>query len=387
MKRTVKNPLERTRRPLLPPASRSRAALGLAVAAAQGRFALQMCAACGTAQYPPREVCSTCLSPDLPWREVPGTGTLTALTTVRIAADPYFRERTPWRIGLVALACGPNVVAHLAADIRPGAAVRLTLKLDAAGQGVMVALPAETSQMPREFTADPAGRRVLVTDGRHATGPAMARAFLQAGAASVHVGVADAWRPFPQRDALLAIGVGLVELDVTDTGSVHRLAASLGGQVEILVNTALHLRPATDGLIAAREEMETSYFGLLRLARHFGPALQARAADGSHPACAWVNVIGVDALAGTSPAQAAVQAVAQGLRASLRPIRVVNALVGALDDDWHQGVPPPKVSPSALAAAVVAALLAGIEDVAVGDIAQDRLARFVDNPAILARDR
>lgn len=387
MKRTVKHPLQRTRRPLLPPASRSRAALGLAVAAAQGRFALQLCAACGTLQYPPREVCGACLSDDLPWREVPDTGTLTALTTVHIAADPYFRERTPWRIGLVALACGPNVVAHLPADIQPGAAVRMTLRLDAAGQGVMIALPPGTAAMPHEFNVHPAGRRVLVTDGRHATGPTMARALLQAGAASVHVGVADAWRPFPQRDALLAMGAELVELDVTDTGSVHRLAASLGGQVEILVNTALHLRPATGGLVAAREEMETSYFGLLRLAWYFGPALQARAADGSHPACAWVNIIGVDALAGTSPAQAAVLAVAQGLRAGLRPIRVINALVGALDDDWHQGLPPPKVSPPALAVAVVAALLAGTEDVAVGDIAHDRLARFIDNPAILARDR
>jgi hypothetical protein len=74
------------------------------------------------------------------------------------------------------------------------------------------------------------------------------------------------------------------------------------------------------------------------------------------------------------------------MRASLRPIRVVNALVGPLDDDWHQALPPPKLSPAALAAAVVAALRAGTEDVAVGDIAQDRLARFNDNPAILARE-
>jgi NAD(P)-dependent dehydrogenase (short-subunit alcohol dehydrogenase family) len=241
--------------------------------------------------------------------------------------------------------------------------------------------------MLREFNADPAGRRVLVTDGRHATGLAMARALLQAGAASVHVGVADAWRPFVHRAALMACGAELVELDVTDTASVHRLAASLGGKVEILVNTALHLRPqARPDLVAAREEMETAYFGLLRLAQHFGPALRSRAADGDHPACAWVNIIGADALAGSSPAQAAVLAAAQGMRASLRPIRVVNALIGPLDDDWHQALPPPKLSPAALAAAVVAALRAGTEDVAVGDIAQDRLARFNDNPAILARE-
>ena len=39
-----KNPLQRTRQPLLPPHQRSRTALGLTAAAAEGRFALQVLA-------------------------------------------------------------------------------------------------------------------------------------------------------------------------------------------------------------------------------------------------------------------------------------------------------------------------------------------------------
>ena len=42
--RKRKNPILRTRQPTLPPASRSRVALGLTAAAARGRFALQVCA-------------------------------------------------------------------------------------------------------------------------------------------------------------------------------------------------------------------------------------------------------------------------------------------------------------------------------------------------------
>ena len=57
-----KNPIQRTRLPTLPPAGRSRIALGLTAAAAEGRFALQVCRACGTTQYPPREACHACLS-------------------------------------------------------------------------------------------------------------------------------------------------------------------------------------------------------------------------------------------------------------------------------------------------------------------------------------
>ena len=67
---TKRNPLVplRTAKPL--PAARSRAALGLAAAAAEGRFRLQVCVECGATQYPPRDVCEHCLSGALNWREV-----------------------------------------------------------------------------------------------------------------------------------------------------------------------------------------------------------------------------------------------------------------------------------------------------------------------------
>ena len=56
-----KNPLERTRLPLLPHGQRSRTAHGLTLAAAQGRFALQVCNECSKTIYPPRDACPFCL--------------------------------------------------------------------------------------------------------------------------------------------------------------------------------------------------------------------------------------------------------------------------------------------------------------------------------------
>ena len=393
-----RDPLALTPAPLMPPEARSREAIGLAAAAALGQFMLQVCDECDLVQYPPRAVCAACLGVGLRWREVASGGALLARTTIRIAADPYFRTRTPWPIGTVQLDCGPQVVAHLHGDA--AGRVRMVLKLDKAGQGVMLALPEQdTPDMHddpawRELTADPRGRRVLVTDGRTALGQAMARGLLAAGARTVFAGIAEPWRPFDAAGLRMA-GIETVALDLTDQDSVHRMAASLGGRVEICINTALHLRPAgvlAQGMVEAREAMELNYLGALRLAQALGPAMRARAADGEYPAVAWVNLISAHALAapgafgGAAVAQAAALALAQSLRPALRPLRVVNALIGPIDDEWHQALPPPKLALAAIAAAVVRALRDGIEDLAIGDIAQDILARWADNPAILVRD-
>jgi uncharacterized OB-fold protein/NAD(P)-dependent dehydrogenase (short-subunit alcohol dehydrogenase family) len=395
-----RDPLRALRQPLLPPGARSRTALGLAVAAAEGKFMLQVCASCGAAQYPPREACVTCLDIRLPWRTVPDGGTAIAATTVRVTADPYFRSRTPWRIGTIRLDCGPSVVAHLHAAVQPEQRVRMILRLDKSGQGVMLALPAtetvEEDAILRELSCDPRGRRVLVTDVRNAFGQAMLRAFVEAGARTVFAGVADPWLPFPGQDRLGGDAVEIVPLDITDAESVHVFAATFGGRVDIVVNTALHIRPGgvldRADKVTAHAEMEAAYFGPLRLAQALGPALRARGAEGTHPACAWVNFLSIYALAplpafgASAAAQAAGLSLAQSLRAGLRPLQVVNALVGPLDDEWHQAVPPPKVTPAALAAAAVLALREGIEDLAVGDIAQDLLERWKDSPSLLARE-
>jgi uncharacterized OB-fold protein len=96
-----KNPVLRTRLPTLPPSARSRVALGLTAAAAEGRFALQTCKECGTVQYPPRESCQRCLSIVLPWKPQDGKGELVSETTLHHSNYLFFRERLPWRLGLV----------------------------------------------------------------------------------------------------------------------------------------------------------------------------------------------------------------------------------------------------------------------------------------------
>lgn len=401
-----KNPAERTRQPTLPPTSRSRCAHGLTRAAAEGRFELQVCADCETVQYPPREVCGHCLSGQLDWRPVDERGTLLATTTLRHSNDLYFRERLPWRVGTVRMDAGPSVVAHVQEHCADGGRVRLALKLDRAGQAVLHALPPEDtpnmneSPQLRETTCDPKGRRVLVTDGKSALGLAVARAMLDAGATAVYVGDATQWKTVPAFDRLVSSDprVEAVALDVTDTDSVDRLAASIGGKVEILVNTADHRR---DGGVMnrkdvgiARDAMDVNVLGLMRLAQAFGPAMRFRAADGPNQAVAWVNVLSIHALAALpssgawSASKAAALSLAQTLRAEFRPsgIRVVNVFPGPIDDEWEQLTPPPKLPPSAIAKAIVQALRDGIEDAYAGDIAEELRARLRENHKAVERE-
>jgi short-subunit dehydrogenase/uncharacterized OB-fold protein len=400
-----KDPLRKTREPLLPQGVRSRTAHGLTAAAAEGRFTLQVCADCGFTLYPPRDVCPRCLSARVPFQDVPQGGTLLAETTIRTSTDVYFRERTPWRIGTVILDCGPSFVAHLHGDVVEGARVRMTLRLDKSGNAVAIAMPdsptvnQEDDVQLRELTCDPKFRRILITDGRNPTGQAMAKAMATAGASLIFVGIADPWKPFPGEAILRAIpNVEVVAFDITDSQSVADVAGEIAHRVDILVNTAEHPRIGgimhRHGMTIAREEMDIRYFGLLRLAQHFGPTMRARGADGVNAAAAFVNLLSVHALmswpqyGAFSAAEAACLSAAQALRAELRGggVKVLNMFAGPLDTEWFQSVPPPKLSPAALATATVDALRKGIEDAYVGDIAQDIKARLDVQPKALERE-
>jgi len=401
-----KNPILPTRLPTLPSAGRSRVALGLTAAAALGRFELQQCSDCGTVQYPPREACQHCLSIRLKWKEQPRQGELLAATVLHHSNDLFFRERLPWRLGLVKLECGPTLVAHLHADVPDAPArLRVAARLDRAGQAVLVGLPdkenvnmAEDRQL-REFSCDPKRRKVLVTDGKSALGQALVRALAAAGAELIWVGHAEPWKRLPGFDELERLPqVALVPLELTDSKNVRELAAEIGAKVDILVSNAeLHRAfgiANRQGVETARAEMDVNYFGLLRLAQEFAPAMRARGADGLASAVAWVNVLSIYALANFPPhgtysaSKAAAHSLAQCLRAEMRPagVRVVNVFPGPIDDDWNQLVAPPKLAPAALAQAIVKGLGEGVEDLYPGELAQEWLERWRDNPKALEKE-
>jgi NAD(P)-dependent dehydrogenase (short-subunit alcohol dehydrogenase family)/uncharacterized OB-fold protein len=405
-----RNPILPLRLPTLPPGARSRAALRMTAAVAEGRFELQSCHDCGQVQYPPRDACGNCLSVRLAWKPVLGRGDLISETLLHHSNELYYRARVPLRLGLVRLDEGVTVLAHLHGDCPKAQAgeptpVRVRAHLDKAGQAALIALPATDTpnladdRMLREMTSDPKFRKVLVTDAKSATGQALVKAFVDAGADIVWAGIAEPWKMPPgfARIAKLS-NVTVVPLELTEARSVEELAGSIGGKVDILINNAdvhrSHGIGDRRGIESARAEMDVNYFGLLRLAQSFGPVLRARAADSNVPSTAWVNILSIYALSalpgqGTfSASKAAAFSLSQTLRAEMRAagIRVVNVFPGPIDDEWTQTVPPPKLAPAALAKAVVKALQGGVEDIYPGDVAQDLFAKWQESAKVLERE-
>ena len=277
-----KDPLTPSRLGHVPPRLRSRAAKAMAVRAGQGRFVLQVCERCSEATYPPRDRCPHCWG-ELRWADQPQTAVLLAETVVRATTDNFFREHLPWRIGTVQLDAGPTAVAHLHGDVAIGDQVRMRLVLDRGGNPALFALPLkETPHMQddpqlRVFTSAPKHRRVLVTDGRTRLGQDVAQALLAAGASTVFLGNSD---PLLRHDGEEWIAstpnIDMVPLDLTDSRSVSELAGTLGGRVDIIVNTAGYVRPggvsSGSRLATLQTAMDINAFGLLRLGQSFGPA-------------------------------------------------------------------------------------------------------------------
>lgn len=401
-----RNPVLRTRQMNLPPAQRGRVALGITAAAAVGRFELQVCDDCGTVQYPARAACHKCLSQDMTWREQSGAGELLSATTLHHSNDLFFRERLPWRLGFVRLDAGPTLMVHLHGEVgEPPERVKVDARLDRTGQAVLIGLPIEGSahmaddKMLREMTCDPKFRKILVTDGKTATGQAIVRALIAAGADVVWVGQAEPWKKYGGLDDIAALPeVTLVPLDLTDGRCVAETSRELGSKVDIVINNAEVHRTygisARRGTDVAKMEMDINYFGLLRLAQELGPALKNRAADRDDSAIAWVNLLSIYALSNFAPhgtfsaSKAAAYSLSQCMRAEMQAagIRVINVFPGPIDDEWNQQMLPPKLTPEALARDIVQALQNGIEDVYPGPVAKEWLQRWRDNPKVLERE-
>ncbi|WDF74980.1 SDR family NAD(P)-dependent oxidoreductase [Novosphingobium sp. KACC 22771] len=400
------HPLHEHRDPVVqdshaPTGARSRAMHALSARAAQGRFVLQSCTVCAAVAWPPRDACPQCWG-ELAWADQPVGACVVNQTTIHVSTDPYFRAHLPWRMGTVQLDAGPVAMAHLYGALKPGMRAVMRLMLDRGGNAALYALPAEgmsdmndlqSDAQWREFIIPVAGRTVLVSDAAQATGRAMVRALIQAGAGLVVAGLSAPASATDADDAILGHEtVRIVRLDLTDAASVAAALGMMERPLDIVINTARHVRGggvSRDAALAKQQfAMEVSAMGLSRLAGAAAPLLAGR------PQGAFVDLISVQALAGDAgfagfaAAEAARLSLVQSLRHEMRAtgVRVLTVFTGPTDDADHQSLPPPKVAPARLAAAVVDALAQGREQTCVGDVAKDAMARWLVDPALFIRE-
>lgn len=396
--REARDPLARKKARHLSPAARSRSMHAMSARAAQGRFVLQVCTDCGKATYPPREACPVCWG-ELAWRDEQAGATVLCETVIRTSTDLYFRDHLPWRMGKVALDAGPVALVHLHHALKPDDRAVVRILLDRGGNAALFALPPPgdfdmTDPQLREFTVPIAGKTVLVSDARSAIGLAVVKALHDAGAALIVAGMTLPARGADADNAILSLpGVQTVPLDITDQVAVAEALSKVGGPLDIVVNTARHVRGGGvsdhSNLIEQRRAFDVSAMGFSRLAAATAPMLAGR----SHGA--FVDLIGSDAIAGSASnaafaaAEAARLSLLQAFRHEMRHagVRVLSVLTGPVDDEHHQSVPPPKVAPARIASAIVEALAQGREQTCVGEIANDAMARWRDDPALYAREK
>lgn len=92
------------------------------------RVLIQRCGACDAWVFYPRSRCHHCLSDDLAWHQVSGTGTLYTFTIARQPTAPFFADEVPQRLAVVELDEGVRLTTTLVevddADVRVGMRLR-----------------------------------------------------------------------------------------------------------------------------------------------------------------------------------------------------------------------------------------------------------------------
>ncbi|NUS17496.1 MAG: SDR family NAD(P)-dependent oxidoreductase [Streptomyces sp.] len=202
-----------------------------------------------------------------------------------------------------------------------------------------------------------AGKAVLVTGSSRGIGRALVQEALDRGAARVY---AAARQPVPAAGERVTPLV----LDVTSPEQIRQAAAAVPA-LDVLVNNAGHYRNDDLGDRAVLEEhLAVNLLGLHGVTQAFVPQLAASAG-------AVVNNLSLQAFAplpltaSYSMSKAAAFSLTQSLRTILgaRGVRVHAVLTGPVDTDMTRGLDVPKVSPEAVAAAILDGVEKDEEDI------------------------
>lgn len=98
---------------------------------------LQQCAECKAVNYPPRELCSTCLADALSWQPCDNNGQVLSLTVLQHSMEAAFLTAMPCTIASVALKNGPTLITHAAKNLVIGQEVRVISCNDNSGNRVL----------------------------------------------------------------------------------------------------------------------------------------------------------------------------------------------------------------------------------------------------------
>ena len=234
------------------------------------------------------------------------------------------------------------------------------------------------------------GRTVLISGASRGLGRTLALAFAEAGAREVFAGArkAEDIEKLTSEARVKALPITPIKLDVTLEKDIH--AAATLGFIDVLVNNAGvagYGDPLQMNFEKALEEMNVNYFGALRMARAFAPAMA------EHGSGMIVNVATAFAkinlpLVGTYCAsKAALLSLGQALRAYLgdRGVHVMTVMPTTIDTDMSKGADVPKMTKEFVAGEILRHIREETIDPPIGEEAERVLESLTTDPLALEK--
>lgn len=208
------------------------------------------------------------------------------------------------------------------------------------------------------------GATVLVTGANRGIGLAFTRELLARGAKKVYAGARNP-------STITLAGVEPVALDVTKPSQIAELAARLR-DVDLVINNAGvgHAGGflADDSEEVARRQLETNFFGMLRVSKAFAPVLKANGGGAILNVLSIVSWMNGGILAAYAASKSAAWSLTNSLRFELagQKTQVVGLHMGFVDTDLVRGFDAPKETPEDIVSRALDGVEAGLDEV-LGD--------------------
>lgn len=208
------------------------------------------------------------------------------------------------------------------------------------------------------------GAAVLVTGANRGIGLAFTRELLARGARKVYAGARNP-------SSITLPGVEPVQLDVTRPEQIAELAARLG-DVDFIINNAGVGQAggflAPDSEEVARRQLETNFFGMLRMSKAFAPVLKANGGGAILNVLSIVSWMNGGMLAAYAASKSAAWSLTNSLRFELagQKTQVVALHMGFVDTDLVRGFDFPKATPEEIVTRALDGVEAGLAEV-LGD--------------------
>ena len=232
------------------------------------------------------------------------------------------------------------------------------------------------------------GAVALVSGANRGIGAAYVEALLAGGAVRVYAGVRDPANlgAVPQDERVVPVG-----LDICVDSQVAA-AAEKCGDVTLLINNAgvnfNTLLLGAPSMANARAEFEVNYLGTLAMCRAFAPALVANGGGAVVNMLTILSRVNFPLMGSYCASKAALLSLTQGVRAELakQGTLAVAVMPGAVDTRMTEGLDIPKMQPAEVAAAALAAIRDGVEDIYPGEMATGVAAGLASDPKAVEKE-